>query len=433
MEASNVGDDADNGRDAVTKSPQSDLRPQQLFFLAAAVFVVAAGYGSLLPLLPSWLARLMPDSTAAEVSRQVGFLSAAYTVGVLVGAPIWGVVSDRLGQPRILIVGLTGYVASLLLLLPTSMSGLWVLYGLRASTGVFVAAVLPVVPALVAAYTPPERRARRFAWLGAASLLGFLFGPALNAVATAIATMLSPSAVNDVLATRVVLVLAAILGASMMLGLALTLPGEIERPNAAVDAAPSDRGGLMRLWLLSLIVNFVVSGFELGIVLQGRQHLGSTTQDISLMFAVCSGVMLLVNAILFFTNLLDTAPARLVIGVGSLIGASGLALLGWHESSAWMLVGISLTSAGTGLVLPVISFLAAGLARQSLGTAMGSLAAAAGVGQTLGASGAGWLFGALAASGFVWLALPLVATLLLLLLWPSPSGTAVILPKGRLA
>lgn len=414
-------------------APVADLRPLQLFFLAAAVFVVAAGYGSLLPLLPSWLTGLMPGSTAAEVSRQVGFLSAAYTAGVLVGAPIWGVISDRLGQPRILIIGLLGYATSLLLLLPTSMSGLWVLYGLRASTGFFVAAVVPVVPALVAAYTPPERRARRFAWLGAASLLGFLFGPALNALATAIATVLSQTAVNDVLATRVVLVLAAILGASMMLGLALTLPRQTGQPDAAgVATPPDDRTDVMRLSLLSLIVNFVVSGFELGIVLQGRQHLGSTTQDISLMFSVCSGVMLLVNAILFFTSLLDTAPARLVIGIGSLIGASGLALLGWHESSAWMLVGISLTSAGTGLVLPVISFLAAGLARRSLGTTMGSLAAAAGLGQTLGASSAGWLFGALAQTGFAWLALPLVGTLILLLLRPSPSGTPVVLARSRI-
>ena len=416
-------------------APVADLRPLQLFFLAAAVFVVAAGYGSLLPLLPSWLTRLMPGSTAAEVSRQVGFLSAACTAGVLVGAPIWGMISDRLGQPCILVLGLTGYVTSLLLLLPTSMRGMWVLFGLRVSTGVFVAAVVPVVPALVAAYTPPERRARRFAWLGAASLLGFLFGPALNALATVIATLLSKTDANAAVATRVVIVLAAMLGASMMLGLALTLPRQRQAPVAAADStAPSDRTGVMRLWLLSMIVNFVVSGFELGIVLQSRQHLGSTTQDISLMFAVCSGVMLLVNAILFFTNLLDKASPRLVIGIGSLIGAGGLALLGWHESSAWMLVGISLTSAGTGLVLPVIAFLAAGVARRSLGTTMGTLAAAAGLGQTLGASAAGWLFGALASSGFAWLALPLVATLLLLrVLRPSRLDAPVVLPRGHVA
>ena len=45
------------------------LRPLQLFFLAAAVFVVSAGYGALLPLLPAWLSQQMPGSTPSEVAR----------------------------------------------------------------------------------------------------------------------------------------------------------------------------------------------------------------------------------------------------------------------------------------------------------------------------------------------------------------------------
>ena len=77
-----------------------DLRPLQLFFLAAAVFVVSAGYGALLPLLPAWLAQQAPGSTPTEVARHVGFLSGAYTAGVLVGAPIWGWISDRAGRSR---------------------------------------------------------------------------------------------------------------------------------------------------------------------------------------------------------------------------------------------------------------------------------------------------------------------------------------------
>ena len=40
----------------------ADLR-LQLFFLAAAVFVVSAGYGSLLPLLPAWLAQQLPGAS----------------------------------------------------------------------------------------------------------------------------------------------------------------------------------------------------------------------------------------------------------------------------------------------------------------------------------------------------------------------------------
>ncbi len=398
----------------------ADLRSLQLFFLAAAVFVVSAGYGSLLPLLPAWLAQQLPGASPADVSRHVGFLSGAYTAGVLVGAPIWGLIADRLGRPRILIVGLIGYIASLLLLLLPSMSGLGALYGLRTATGLFVAAVVPIVPALVAAHTPTAVRARRFAWLGAASLLGFLLGPGLIAVSEGIAALIADGPALAALTTRMVIVLAALLGASMMLGLAVTLPPRIDAAKAtAADHGQRDRTSLVGLWLLSVVVNFVLSGFELGIVLQGGQHTGTTTQEIALMLAVCSLGMLGVNTLLFFTALLDKVSARLVIAVGSLIGMAGLALLGFHETTAWMFVGISLTSAGTGLVLPVIAFLAAGASRRSLGATMGSLAAAAGLGQTLGSSVGGWLFGAVAALGFGWLALPLLATLILLLFRPA--------------
>ena len=408
-----------------------DLRPLQLFFLAAAVFVVSAGYGALMPLLPAWLSQLIPESNPTEIARHVGFLSGAYTAGVLVGAPIWGLISDRLGRPRILIVGLIGYVASLLLLLLPSIGGVWAIYALRAAAGLFVATVVPVVPALVAAHTPKGLRARRFAWLGAASLVGFLFGPGLNAVADLLAAPITNGAALAALSTRIVIVLSAVLGSSMMLGLALTLPAQEDAANKE-GAEPDARelSGKVALWCLSAAVMFVLSGFELGIVLQGKLHANISTQDVALMFAECSLVMLGVNALLFFTSLLDKVPPRWVIAVGSLLGMSGLALLAVHRSNEWMYIGISLTSAGTGLVLPVIAFLAAGVSRRKLGATMGGLAAAAGFGQTLGSAAGGWLFGAQAQLAFGWLALPWLATLILLLSRPSWWTAAATLPAA---
>ena len=173
------------GRTAKAARP-TGLRLVQLGWLAGSIFVVSASYGALLPVLPGWLASMMPGASAGEIGRHVGFLSAAYAAGVLLGAPLWGLVSDRVGRGRVLIIGLVGYVASSLMLLIPSMAGgsdIAGLYALRGTTGFFVAAVVPVVAALVAEHTPQDKRARRFAWLGAMSLLGFLFGPALNAVA----------------------------------------------------------------------------------------------------------------------------------------------------------------------------------------------------------------------------------------------------------
>lgn len=398
-----------------------DLRPVQLVLLAGAVSVVSAGYGALMPLLPAWLSQQMPALNTTEIARQVGFLSGAYTAGVLIGAPLWGMISDRLGRPHILILGLVGYVVSLLSLLLLPSSGyFWAIYALRAAAGLFVAAVIPIVPALVAAHTPKALRARRFAWLGAASLIGFLFGPVLNSMANILAKAFAPSASLAHLSERIVLVLSAILAAAAMLGLAWSLRGE-ERVivNPVAEPGAADGIKIAALWGLSVTVMFVLSGFELGIVLQGKLHADLSIQKVALMFAECAFVMLAVNALLFFTSVLGKVPARVIISVGSLIGVAGLSILSEHRSNTWMYIGVSLTSAGTGLVLPEISFLAAGASRRTLGATMGSLAAASGLGQTLGSVMGGWLFGLVSQGAFGWLALPLFMMLVLVLARPS--------------
>ena len=105
--------------------------------------------------------------------------------------------------------------------------------------------------------------------------------------------------------------------------------------------------------------------------------------------------------------------------VGMIFTTAGLAMLALHHSEAWVYFGISLTSAGTGLALPVIAYLAAGASRQHLGTTMGGLAAAAGLGQTLGSAVGGWLFGAVGKWAFGWMILPLSLMLFLMLLRPE--------------
>ena len=217
-----------------------------------------------------------------------------------------------------------------------------------------------------------------------------------------------------------------------MLGLSATLPAH-EHPQDSVDALPEaqNRIGVVALWWLSAAIMFVLSGFEIGIVLHGGQQTDLSTQEVALMFAQCSLVMLGVNALLFFTSLLDRVPPRLVIAVGSLIGMAGLALLALQQSIAAMYLGVTLTSAGTGLVLPVIAFLAAGAPQRTLGVTMGGLAAAAALGQTLGSATGGWLFGAMAQRGFGWLMLPLLVTLILLLSRPAWGTAAAALPRAH--
>ena len=399
--------------------PPALLRPVQLAWLAAAVFVVSAGYGALMPLLPGWLKSMMPVASAADLARHVGYLGGVYAAGVLVGAPLWGSVADRVGRGRTLIIGLVGYVATLLALLAPAAADISGIYALRFATGFFVAAVIPVVSALVAGHTRENQRARRFAWLSAVSLLGFLFGPGLGAVADSLVPLAGEMAVPNVSSAQAVIVLSALLGAVTMLGLVTTLPAPVSPiPESKCTVETDYKGRTTALCGLNATVMFVLAGFELGILLQNQQHPGVSAREVSLMFAECSLVMLGVNALLFFTALLEKVPARKLMGAGLILAMLGLAVLTQHRTDAWMYVGVSLTAAGTGLVLPVIAYLAAGASPHKLGFAMGALAATGGIGQTLGSSAGGWLFSAIEQRSFGWLAAPLMAMLMLLLLRP---------------
>lgn len=399
------------------------LRPLQLFWLAGAVFVVSAGYGALMPLLPGWLGPLMQGAPAPEIARHVGLLSGVYAAGVLVGAPLWGLISDRVGRSRILIIGLIGYVASQLLLLMPASAGVWGIYTLRATAGFFVAAVVPVVSALVAEHTPADQRARRFAWLSGVSLLGFLVGPALKMAADGLESLVGNTATSPVTSARYVLGLSALLGGLMMLGLARTLPASRAaqpetkaRPGTGADADAAARASPGALLCLNGVLLFVLAAFELGIVLLGQQQAGQSSRQAAVMFAECSLVMLAVNAGLFLTALLEKVSPRILIGVGLVLAMGGLAVLAAHTSDAWMFLGVGMTSAGTGLVLPVIAYLGASGSPLKLGATMGGLAAAAGLGQTLGSAAGGWLFGAAAQLSFAWLGGPLALMLALLLM-----------------
>lgn len=137
------------------------------------------------------------------------------------------------------------------------------------------------------------------------------------------------------------------------------------------------------------------------------------------MFAECSLVMLGINALLFFTELLEKVWSRALMAAGLLLALTGLVGLAQHRSQAWLYFSVSLTAAGIGLGLPVVAYLAAGASRRKLGATMGSLAAAAGLGQALGSSVAGWSFGVMGQHTFAWLTLPLLTLLVFLLARPD--------------
>ena len=145
--------------------------------LLLGAFVVALAYGIALPILPFLLERRL--GPGLDPGWHTGLLTATYTFGLFLFAPLWGRLSDRWSRRRVILIGLAGFAAALVVF--AFIGSLFALYIGRFLSGAFSAAVVPVALATLADWAPAEEtRARQFAWLNISGLTGTLAGPAIG-------------------------------------------------------------------------------------------------------------------------------------------------------------------------------------------------------------------------------------------------------------
>lgn len=355
----------------------------------AVVFVVAVGYGVVLPVLPFVLARALGEVARASVAWHTGLLTGVYMLALFLFAPLWGYVSDRIGRRAVILLGLAGFSGAMLWF--ALARGLVFVYGARALAGVFAAAVLPVVFAWVSDVGAPQTRARAFAWLSAASALGFLFGPALGGWLASIEIV----AQDDALALP--FYAGALLGGMLWFAAYRRFPKSPMRC-AADDPPQPDAPSLFGLLVLSLLVMFGLGSFEVGLALQGQQVLNLGPREIGWMFAECSLVMILVQ-IFVLAPLLKRVGSGL-LAPAFLAMAAGVALLPYAANYFLLLVGVGLVAAASGVLIPALAYLVSLAAGAQQGAALGKQTAAASLGQAAGSAAAGWLFAALIGYSF---------------------------------
>ena len=158
----------------------TEIIRKRLFVLLACLFVTMIGFGITLPVLPFYVERLALAGGASRqsVAMHVGLLTGVYALVQLFFAPLWGRWSDHIGRRPLVLIGIAGYViAQILFGLATS---LWLLYAARIVGGILSSATFPVAAAYVADMTTEEERGRGMAWLGTATSLGVVVGPALG-------------------------------------------------------------------------------------------------------------------------------------------------------------------------------------------------------------------------------------------------------------
>ncbi|MEE9379949.1 MAG: TCR/Tet family MFS transporter [Hyphomonadaceae bacterium] len=147
-----------------------------LVFICLVLFFDSMGVALILPVMPELITELsdLPNSEAARIG---GYLLFTFAGMQFFAAPILGGLSDRFGRRPVLLLALLGFSLDyfVMAVAPTLA---W-LFVARLISGLF-GATYAAANASIVDITAPEDRARNFGLLGAATGLGFIFGPVMG-------------------------------------------------------------------------------------------------------------------------------------------------------------------------------------------------------------------------------------------------------------
>jgi MFS family permease len=298
----------------------------------------------------------------------------------------WGMLSDRIGRKRVLLIALAAYAVIYVVMAVfvdralQSPPALWVsvlaLVGTRALIGLFYAAVPPTAAALVADEAAPGQRAGAMAKLGSANALGMVLGPA--AAGWIAFQHLS-----------LTLYIAALLPVVAFAVIAWRLP-------AHAPAAPSQGGPRPRLaWgdarlrlpvlaVFAAMISVTIAQVTVGFFAIDRLRLspadGARVAGLAL---TAVGVGLILAQVLVMK--LSQVPPRRWIALGALIAAIGFGSVAAVATSWQLLLAYAVAAFGMGFVFPNFQALAAdSVEANEQGAAAGTVAAVQGLGMVIG-------------------------------------------------
>jgi DHA1 family multidrug resistance protein-like MFS transporter len=145
---------------------------KNLAILFFTMVVVMLGFGMVIPIMPFYV------KSFGASGKALGALMAVYGLMQFIFAPIWGGLSDRHGRKPILMIGILGNAATMLLFALSS--ELWMLFAARALAGVLSSATLPTAMAYVSDTTTERQRGGGMGMIGAAMGVGMVLGPGIG-------------------------------------------------------------------------------------------------------------------------------------------------------------------------------------------------------------------------------------------------------------
>ncbi|HEY6137375.1 MAG TPA: MFS transporter [Thermoanaerobaculia bacterium] len=352
------------------------MRRASLLVLFLTVFIDLIGFGMVIPFLSFYAREYGASGTT------VGAVVGIYSIMQFFFAPVWGRMSDRIGRRPVLLISLTASCIGYLLF--GFARNLVMLFASRVIAGAG-GANIGTAQAYIADTTTPQERAKGMGLIGAAFGMGFILGPPLSGILSAVGIHhgmhgnLLPGLVAGGLSLSALL-------------LAFFVLGESKRPDTKVRAglppqfdrrvwSALGRHRLLALIMLTLFLMLLsVAGMETSVTLHARDRFHFRQIDLSYFFLFMGVVVATIQGGLI-GKLAKAVGEKTLVSIGTASYTLGLALV----PAVWrvpLLYAVAFFIAiGTGLCYPSLTSMVTKASPPSehgsmlgIATAVGSLA-----------------------------------------------------------
>ena len=351
-------------------------KKRALPILFAVMFLVMVGFGIIIPVLPFYAEEIGASPT------QLGLLMAVYSLMQLIFAPMWGRISDRIGRKPVIMIGILGLALSFFLM--GISSALWMLFIARIIGGFLSSANMPTVMAYVADITTPEERGKGMGIIGAATGLGFVFGPAIGGVFSKISLHMPffIAGASSILTFFLVWIL---------LKESLTEEARTQQNKEKVSFWKGLKGPSSILFFLQLFISLSLSGLEATFAYFAAVRSGLGTVELGYIFMIMGLASAVVQGGLVgrMTKKYGEGP---VIQIGIVVSAIGFSLILFVDSFITAAVFLTIFGIGNGVIRPSVSALLTKTSTSGYGNATGLLSSFDSLGRIIGPPLGGWLF-----------------------------------------
>lgn len=349
---------------------------KSLFILMSVQFLVYLGFGLIIPVLPE----VILQENYNEV--HVGGLLTVYALASFFTAPLWGMLSDRIGRKMLILIGLVGFSLSFWLF-SLFFDSLFMLYLSRVVGGLFSGALYTAVTGFIADLSDEENRNKYMGFMGMSIGLGFIFGPAIGGVLGHI-SLETPFIVSAILLLVIFVY-------------ALIILKEPTRTGEANKRALLPKGALSLwsyrikyLFLFSFMVTFLLAGLEATFQLFQIERVSITPLQIGYLFMFSGFVDAAIQGGVVRRIKNGTETTWLIYA--QIVTAIGLIMTVFTTNIFWAGFSLCVFTAGNALARTTIVSLTSKESGGRYGTAAGMTYSMDNLGRIIGPLLFAWLF-----------------------------------------